>query len=86
MNIVKVQYRTKDGEYTNREYRSVADRSLAVGDEVMVPVRDKASAARVSAINVPEAEIADFADRMKIIKERVPVEQAAGQEPDPLAN
>ena len=87
MDIVKVQYRTKDGGYTDREYSYFSTVPLEVGDEVMVPVRDKAGAARVSAINVPGSEIADFADRVKIISERIsatPPEQAAPAA-DPLA-
>ncbi|MDL2214439.1 hypothetical protein LJB76_02620 [Clostridia bacterium OttesenSCG-928-O13] len=85
MDIVKVQYRIKDGSYGSREYSYFSAIPLEVGDEVMVPVRDKTGAARVSAINVPESEIADFADRVKTITERQPVE-APAPEADPLAD
>ena len=84
MDIVKVQYRTKDGGYTPREYSYFSAIPLEVGDEVIVPVRDKTGAARVSAVGVPEDDIAAFADKVKTITERIPAK--AEQPVDPLAD
>lgn len=84
MDIVKVQYRAKAGGYTPREYSYFTAIPLEVGDEVMVPVRDKTGAARVSAVGVPESEIASFADKVKTITERIPAQ--AETPVDPLAD
>lgn len=87
MDIVKVQYRKKDGEYSPREYSYFSQVPLNVGDEIMVPVRDSMGAARVSAVGVPEIEIAEFADKLKIITACVPVEKTTQDymPNDPLA-
>ena len=59
---------TDDGEaVTAREYSCYSVDRLSVGDIVMVPARDTVSKAKVSAIDVPEAEIASFKDKLKII-------------------
>lgn len=94
MDIIKVQYKAKGGEYGCREYSYFSKIPLVVGDELMVPVRNGMGAARVSAIGVPEAEIAAFADKVKVIEERIAVEpvadfptmDATAQPADPLAD
>ncbi|MDL2254419.1 hypothetical protein LJC49_10215 [Ruminococcaceae bacterium OttesenSCG-928-I18] len=86
MDIVKVQYRSqKTMLYSAREYSYFSAIPLKVGDEIMVPVRDSMGAAVVSKVGVPEAEVADFADKMKIIAERIPAEPVAAPVADPLA-
>ena len=91
MDIIKVQYISKSGECSAREYSYFSAIPLQVGDELMVPVRNGVGAARVSAINVPEEEISAFADKVKIIDQLIPVEpvldlQAAEACADPLAD
>ncbi len=68
MNIVKVQYFSGGFQETGgREYTYYSEDSLKVGDMVIVPVRDTTGKAKVSAIDVPEAEIASFKDKVKTI-------------------
>lgn len=68
MNIVKVQYFSGGFQETGgREYTYFSEDALRVGDVVMVPVRDTFGNAKVTAINVREAEIAAFKDKVKII-------------------
>jgi len=67
-NIVKVQYYSETtGELSLREYTYYSADKLNVGDIVIVPVRDTTGKAKVSAIDVPEAEIAAFKDKVKTI-------------------
>ena len=80
--IVKVQYYSETtGEASDREYTYYSENPLKVGDIVLVPVRGRATKAKVSAIDVPEAEIASFKDKVKIIPAgsmvTTPPEQAA---------
>lgn len=66
--IVKVQYYSETtGELSPREYTYYSADRLTVGDIVIVPVRDRTGKAKVSAVDVPEAEIASFKDKVKII-------------------
>ncbi len=67
--IVKVRYYTGGAydELSNREYTYRSAMPLAVGDVVMVPVRDTTTKAQVSAVDVPESEVAAFKDKLKII-------------------
>jgi len=66
--IVKVQYYSEtSGEVNGREYTYYSIDRLNVGDMVIVPVRDTIGKAIVSSIDVPEAEIASFKDKVKII-------------------
>ena len=76
MDIIKVQYKGKGGEYSSHEYSYFSTIPLQVGDELMVPVRNGLGVARVSAIGVPETEIAAFADKVKTIDKLIPVEPA----------
>ena len=67
-NIVKVRYYSETAnEVSNREYTYFTEDQLQVGDVVMVPVRDRMGKAKVSAINVPDAEIEKFRDKVKTI-------------------
>jgi len=67
-NIVKVQYYSETtGELSTREYTYYSTDRLNVGDIVIVPVRDTTGKAKVSAIDVPEAEITAFKDKVKTI-------------------
>ena len=67
-NIVKVQYLSlSTGEVSPREYTYYSIDRLAVEDIVDVPVRDTTTKAKVSAVDVPEAEIASFKDKVKTI-------------------
>jgi len=68
LSIVKVQYFSETtGELSAREYTYYSRAALQVGDVVTVPVRDTTAKAKVSAIDVPEAEIAAFKDKVKVI-------------------
>jgi len=75
-HIVKVRYFSETtGELSTREYTYFSEDRLAVGDVVMAPVKlfrgdspeDKPTKAKVTAINVPESEIAAFKDKVKTI-------------------
>ena len=67
--IVKVQYITEiNGEATGREYSYLSFDRLKVGNVVQVPVgRDMALKGLVTAVDVPEAEIEEFRDKIKTI-------------------
>ncbi len=65
--IVKVQYYTDDGRLSDRAYTYFSEVPLKVGDIVTVPVRDTTAKAQVSAVDVPESEIAAFKDKVKTI-------------------
>ncbi len=67
-SIVKVKYYSDTtGELSAREYTYYSADPLKVGDIVIVPVRDTTGKAKVSAIDVPKAEIVAFEDKLKII-------------------
>ncbi len=66
--LVKVRYYSEQsGELSSREYTYYTAEPLKVGDVVMVTVRDTAGKAQVSAIDVPEEEVAAFKDKVKTI-------------------
>jgi len=66
--LVKVRYVTSDDEaVSSREYTYYSEELLNVGDIIMVPVRDTTAKAKVSAIDVSEAEILAFKDKVKTI-------------------
>jgi len=67
-HIIKVRYVAKaTGEINSREYTYFSEKPLAIGDLITVPVKDTFSKAKVTAINVPESEIASFKDKVKMI-------------------
>lgn len=97
--IVKVRYLSETaGEVSGREYAYFSAEVLKVGDVVQVPVRDRVQKAVVTAIDVPESEIADFRLDVKTIPagstfpgaqaptlfDQVPPEEAAVAEPEPI--
>ncbi len=66
--IVKVRYYSETtGESSAREYTYYSEDPLEVGDIVKVPMRDTTTKAKVSAVNVPESEIAAFKDKVRTI-------------------
>ena len=66
--IVKVQYVDSSGiPAKGRDYSYFTAEPLAVGDKVQVPVYNRVQAAIVTAIDVPESEIAAFRDKVKTI-------------------
>ena len=79
LNIVKVRYFSETTkELSPREYTYFSEDALHVGDVVTVPVRDTTGKAQVSAINVPEAEISVFRDKVKTIPATVKPELPKG--------
>lgn len=87
MDIVTVQYKNRvTGEFQGREYSYFASVDLVPGDEIMVPARGNMTAAKVARVNVPEDEVADYADRLLTISEVVPAAKPEeATETDPLA-
>ncbi len=68
MQIVKVQYYSETtGEMSARSYTYFSEDTLKVGDIVIVPVKDTTGKAKVCAVDVPEAEIQAFRDKVKTI-------------------
>lgn len=66
--IVKVKYFSETtGELSAREYTYYSADRLSVDDIVIVPVRDSTTKAKISAVDVPEAEIEAFKDKVKTI-------------------
>ncbi|MFA6307090.1 MAG: hypothetical protein WC639_04775 [Patescibacteria group bacterium] len=69
MQIVKVKYiidqSTKKQSFSEYSYFSLEP--LQVGDEVVVPVKDTTGRAVVTAIDVPQAEIQPFINKVKTI-------------------
>lgn len=67
-NIVKVRYFSETtGGLSAREYTYFSEDKLNIGDTLIVPVKDRTSKAKVSAVDVPEAEIEAFKDKVKTI-------------------
>lgn len=67
-NLVQVQFRNRFGEgYGGAAYTYAADVPLAVGDIVTVPTKFGESEARVCRVDVPEAEVEHFRDKLKHI-------------------
>ena len=88
--IVKVQYLDSSGvPAKGRDYSYFTAEPLAVGDKVQVPVYNRVQKAIVTAIDVPESEIAAFRDKVKTIPagskltDQGPTVQAA-KEPEQL--
>lgn len=77
LSIVKVKYYSATtGELSSREYTYFAEEELALGDVVMVPVKDRIGKATVTTVNVPESEIEPFRDKVKTIPKGSRVPQA----------
>lgn len=76
-NLVQVQFRSRYGEgYGGAAYTYIADTPLAVGDIVTVPTKFGNSEARVSRVDVPEAEVERFRDKLKHITEPATVSKS----------
>ena len=76
MDIVKVKYYSETTKtYSEREYSYLSENGLKVGDVITVPVRDTTGKAMVTAINVPESEVAAFKDKLKVIPAAPPLIQ-----------
>jgi len=74
MDIVKVKYYSETNKsYSEREYSYLSENGLSVGDIVTVPVRDTTARAMVTAVNVPESEVAAFKDKLKVIPTSAPL-------------
>ncbi len=68
LSIVKVRYFSETtSELSQQEYTYYTEDPLRLGDIVIVPVKDTSGKAKVSAIDVPETEIAAFKDKVKTI-------------------
>jgi len=68
MDIVKVRYYSETtGAASGREYSYYTEEPLAVGDLVKVPLKDHVGKAVVTAVGVPEIEIAPFKAAVKVI-------------------
>lgn len=67
-NLVQVRFRNRFGEgWGGAAYTYIADVPLAVGDIVTVPTKFGESEARVCRVDVPEAEVEHFRDKLKHI-------------------
>ncbi|MDD5704181.1 MAG: hypothetical protein PHU23_19275, partial [Dehalococcoidales bacterium] len=74
MDIVKVKYYSETNKsYSEREYSYLSENGLSVGDIVNVPVRDTTAKAMVTAVGVPESEVAAFKDKLKVIPTSAPL-------------
>lgn len=65
-NVIKLRF-LKNGAPSGREYTYFTPCKVSVGDYVEAPSTSGTSTAVVTAVNVPEAEIAPFRDRAKTI-------------------
>lgn len=76
-NLVQVRFRNRYGEgYGGAAYTYIADTPLSVGDIVTVPTRFGSSEARVCRVNVPEAEVEHFRDKLKSITDAASVSES----------
>lgn len=79
LRLVKVRYITEaTGEIADREYTYWSEVALEVGDQVIVPVRGHSMTSIVTAVDVPESEIAAFRDAVKTIPAGANVELPPG--------
>jgi hypothetical protein len=65
-NVIKLRF-LKNGIPSGGEYSYLTGSPVSVGDYVEAPVRLGTAQAIVTAVNVPEAEIAPFRGRVKSI-------------------
>lgn len=75
-NIIKLQF-LRYGQPAGREYTYFTPEPVAVGDLVEVDGQQGVSKGVVTAVDVPEAEIAPFRDRAKTIIGKVKEEKPA---------
>ncbi len=87
MQIVKVRYFSETTqEASGREYSYFSEENLALGDLVTVPIRDHFGKAKVTAIDLPESDIAMFRASVKTIPAGSKIEPRAPQAGLPLAD
>lgn len=75
-NIIKCRF-LRDGEPYGREYSYLTNEPVAVGDIVQADTQRGTADLLVTALNVPEAEVESFKDKLKYIIGKAP-------EPTPL--
>lgn len=76
-SLVQVQFRNRYGEgYGGAAYTYIADVPLAVGDIVTVPTKFGNNEARVCRVDVTEAEVERFRDKLKRITEPASVSKS----------
>lgn len=73
--IIKCRF-LRDGEPYGREYSYLTNQPVAVGDIVQVETQRGEADVVVTALNVPEAEVESFKDKLKYIIGKKPVEPA----------
>ena len=93
MYVVKVKYYNETiGQFNGREYTYFSEEALAPGDNVRVPFRDSFAEAQVTAVDIPEAEIESFRDKVKtipagsIISKMAPDIKSDFRSPEPLSD
>lgn len=72
---VKYEDRFEKKTFSGREYSYYAGVDLEVGDIVEVPTRYGKSIAKVTRVNIPEKEIENIKDYMKIIETKLNKEE-----------
>ena len=68
-NLVKLKF-LRDGEPSGREYTYISKSEVAIGDTVIVREAEEGKEAPkgiITAVNVPEAEVESFKDKLKAI-------------------
>lgn len=75
-NIIKCRF-TRDGEPYGREYSYLTKEPVVVGDKVQAETRNGVADLVVTALNVPEAEVESFKEKLKYIIGKKPVESEA---------
>lgn len=63
MNIIKVKF-MKSGEPSGKDYTYYSEEPVAIGDKVQI---NSQSVGVVTAVDVPEEEIAPYKDKVKFI-------------------
>ena len=72
-NIIKCRF-LRDGEPYGREYSYLTKEPVAVGDIVEADTQRGTADLVVTALNVPEAEVESFKDKLKYIVGKKPQE------------
>ncbi len=77
LNIVGVKYEDKLEKkvFSGKEYSYYTEMNLEIGDIVEVPTRYGKSIAMVTRIDIPEQEIENIKDFMKIIERKIDKEE-----------
>lgn len=82
-NIIKAKF-LRDGKPISREYSYLTQQPVEVGDIVLAEVKQGEAELVITAINVPEEEVAEYKDRLKYIIGKKPdaaVETDVDKEP-----